>query len=102
MELEHFHNDLKDFEVCETPRTKVNTSLLAVGVSPISLHALPQYSRSSAAKVKLAKFTQKFKSDLSTAYSINDLELDDSVDKTVHVGEWKAAELDRLHEAMKE
>ena len=43
----------------------------------------------------------KFKSDLSEAYDVNDIEIDTAMDQTsLRNDEMKAAELDRLHQAM--
>ena len=89
----------EDF-VCETTQKKVNTSLSAFGVSPVNLHGMAQHSQTSAAKAKLSKVIDKFKSDLSEAY-VDDIEINTTMDQTsLRNNEMKAAELDRLHQAM--
>ena len=44
-----------DYEVLETPRKKLNSSLKMVGVSPVNLHGIPQHSRAKSARQKLEK-----------------------------------------------
>ena len=38
------------YEVYETPRKRLSTSLETVGESPVNLHGLPQHSRATSAK----------------------------------------------------
>ena len=81
----------------ETPRKKLNTSLSAVGISPINLHGIPSHSRSSSAKSKLTKVVQKFKTDISEAYNVDDVQLDSNESTSItREIENKAVELDRL------
>ena len=89
--------DDHDFVVYETPRKKVNLSLEAAGISPINLHSLPQHARSSSAKM------DKFKTDLSQVYHIDSEEIPSTSTSTIDSAIlFKAQELDRLHNLIKE
>ena len=96
----------QEFDECETPKKKLNSSLQAIGVSPIDpLHAVAQHSRIIHAKSKLDKVVDKLKNNLSEAYAIEINQMDDSNNEIqidqVELKE-KAEELDRLHNAMRE
>ena len=88
--------------VCETPRKQLNTSLETVGVSPLNLHGVPQHSRAKSVKLKLDKVVKKYKSNIAEAYQVNQDLLDDDSDSVFEANDiqWKAAELERLHDAM--
>ena len=59
------------YEVYETPRKRLNTSLEMVGVSPISLHGVPQHSCTTSAKKRLDKFVDMYKSTITEAYDVS-------------------------------
>ena len=66
---------------CQTQRKK----LQSISISPVSLHPVPQYSRITNAKMKLDKFLNMLKKDISETYKaqvdcLEDLE-SDSYDK---------------------
>ena len=87
-----------EFTDCQTPTKK----LQAVGISPVSLQAVPQHSRITNPKMKLDKVMNSIRSDISEAYKVQvdcleDSE-SDSYDKNSMKG--KANELVRLHDAM--
>ena len=56
-----------EFTDCQTPRKK----LQSVGISPVSLHAVPQRSRITNPKMKLDKVMNSIKSDISEAYKVD-------------------------------
>ena len=57
------------------------------------MHGIPQHGRTSAAKAKLSQIFQK--------HDVNDIEIDTAMDQTsLRNNDLKAAELDRLHQAM--
>ena len=85
------------YEVYETPRKRFNTSLETVGVSPpVNLYGVPQHSRATSAKQKLDKVVDTYKSTIAEAYDVNK-DSDEESD-----AQWKAAELEWLHDAMRE
>ena len=55
-----------EFTECETPRKKFES----MAVSPVSLHAVPQHSRITNAKVKIDKIMNTIKSNISEAYKV--------------------------------
>ena len=91
------------YEVYQTPRKRLDTSLETVGVSPLNLHGVLQHSRATSAKQKLDKVVATYKSTTAEAYDVSKdvLNTSDSVfeESDAH---WKAAELERLHDAMRE
>ena len=91
------------YEVYETPRKGLNTSLETVGMSPVNLHGVPQHSCATSTKQKLDKDVGMYKSTIAEAYymSKDALDTSDSVFDTSDA-QWKAAELERLHDAMRE
>ena len=85
------------YEVYETPRKRFNTSFEPVGVSPpVNLHGVPQHSRATSTKQKLDKVVDTYKSTIAEAYNVSQ-ESDEESD-----AQWKAAELEWLHGAMRE
>ena len=74
-----------------------------VGVSPLNLHGVPQHSCTTSAKQKLDKVVDTHKSTIAKAYDVSKdvLETSDSVFEESDA-EWKAVELERLHDAMRE
>ena len=59
------------YEVYETPRKRLNTSLETVGVSPVNLHGVPQHSRATSAKRKQDKVVENYKTTIAEAYNMN-------------------------------
>ena len=93
----------EDFEILETPRKKLNSTLSAAGISPITLHGIPLHNRPTCAKSKLSKVFQKFQTNISEVYDVDNVELESSGSASnvnVEVRK-KAVELDMLHTAMK-
>ena len=78
-------------------KKKRNTSLQSTGISPLSLHAVPQHSRITNAKMKLDKVMNTLKNNISEAYKLTDSDCYNKNDMKE-----KANELVRLHEATKE
>ena len=91
------------YKVYETQRKCLNMSLKTVGVSPVYLHGVPQYSRATNAKQKLDRVVDTYKSTIAEAYNVSKdvLDTSDSVFEESDA-QWKAAELERLHDAMRE
>ena len=91
------------YEVHETPRKCFITSLETVGVSPVNLHGVPQRSQATSAKKKLDKVVDTYKSNIAETYDVSKdiLHTSDSVFEESNA-QWKAAELERLHDAMRE
>ena len=89
------------YEVYETPRKRLNASLERDGVSPVNLHGVLQDSSARSAQQKLDKVVDTYKSTIAEAYDVRKGMLDtpDSVfEESDEQG--KAAELERLHDAM--
>ena len=96
-------NELSDYEMFATPpKKKLNTSLSSVGISPVNLHGVPQHTRAYTAKLKLTKVMEKFKSELSEAYSVEDIPLDTNLASISTDVQTKAKDLDKLHESMRD
>ena len=72
-----------------------------VGVFPVNIHGVAQYSCTSNAKAKLKKVLNVHKEDISTAYVL-DIEVEEPPPIYDRDAKNKAEELDRLHPAMKE
>ena len=73
-------------------------------MSPVHLHGAPQHSRATSAKHKLDKVVDTYKSTISEAHEVSKDVLDTS-DISVFEesdAQGKAAELERLHDAMME
>ena len=58
-------------EFSTPPSKKMNRSLSSVGISPVSLHALPPHRRVSSANEKFSKVADKFKAGLAEAFDID-------------------------------
>ena len=89
-----------EFTICPTTRKK----LQSVGISPVSLQAVPKLSQITNAKMKLDKVMSTTKSDISEACKVQVDCLEDSQSDFYDKNEMKekANELVRLHEAMQE
>ena len=74
-----------------------------VGVSPVNLHGVPQHSRATSTKQKLDKVVDMYKSTIAEAYNVIK-DVRDTSDSAFEESDaqWKAAELERLHDAMRE
>ena len=92
------------YEHFETPRKRLNTTLGMVGVSPVNLHSVPQHSRTGSAKQKLEKVIDVYKSSLAEAYNVKEDDICDNSDTMIDDSDiqFKSAELDRLHDLMRE
>ena len=77
------------------------TTLKSVGVAPVNIHGVAQYSRASNVKVKLEKVLNVYKEEISAAY-VSDIEIEEPPPIYDRDTKNKAEELDRLHAAMKE
>ena len=88
-----------EFIECRTPMKK----LQSIGISPVSLHPVPQHSRITNAKMKLDKVMNTSKSDISEAYKVQVGCLEDSEFDFYDKNDMKekANQLVRLHEAIK-
>ena len=91
------------YEVFETRRKRLNTSLEMVGMSPVNLHGAPQHIHATSTKQKLGKVLDKYKSTIAEAYDVSKdiLDISDSVFEESDA-RWKAAKLERLHDGMRE
>ena len=91
------------YKVHSTPKKRLNISLETIDVSPVKLHSVAQHSRSTKAKKKLDKVIDSYKNTIAEAYnvSMNVLDTSDSFFEDSDV-QSKAAELERLHAAMRE
>ena len=90
------------YKMYETPRKRLNKSLETVGVSPVNLHGALQHSRATSAKQILDKVVDKYTSTIAEAYNVSKDVLDTSDSVFEESDEWKAAELERLHNVMRE
>ena len=91
------------YKVYETLTKCLNMSLEMVGMSPVNLHGAPQHSHATSTKQKLGKVVNMYKSIIAEAYNVNRdmLDTSDSVFEEIDA-QWKGAELDQLHDAMRE
>ena len=80
---------------------KLNSTLESIGVSPVNIHGVSQYSRASNAEGKLKKVLNMYKENISAAY-VSDIETEEPRPIYDRDTKNKAEELDRLHAAMKE
>ena len=91
-----------DFFWYESLTKKVNLTLESIGVSPVNIRGVAQHSRTSNGKGKLKKVLNVYKENISAAYYVSDIE----IEEPSPIYDWdtknKAEELDRLHAAMKE
>ena len=89
-----------EFTECQTPRKK----LQSMAVLPVSLHAVPQHSRITNAKMKLDKVMNTIKTNISEAYKVQ-VDCWEGLESDfydINDMKEKANELVRLHEAMQE
>ena len=91
------------YKVHSTPKKRLNISLETIDVSPVKLHSVAQYSRSTKAQKKLDKVIDSYKNTIAEAYNVSMNVLDTSDSCFEDSGaQSKAAELERLHAAMRE
>ena len=91
-----------DFLQYESPRKKLNSTLESIGVSPVNIHGVAQHSRTSNAKDKLKKVLNVYKENISSAYNVSNVDIEEPPPIYDRDTKNKAEELDRLHAAMKE
>ena len=92
-----------DFLLYESTKKKLNSTLKSIGVSPVnSIHGVAQHSHTSNAKGKLKKVLNVYKEDISAAYNVLDIAIEEPPPIYDRDTKNKAEELDRLHAAMKE
>ena len=58
------------YEVYETQRKRLSTSLEMVGMSPVNLHGVLQHICTTSAKQKLNNVVDKYKSTIAEAYNM--------------------------------
>ena len=68
---------IDDFLLYESPKNKLNSTLESIGVSPANVHGVAQHSHASDAKVKLKKVLNVNKENISAAYNISDIEIEE-------------------------
>ena len=90
-----------DFLLYESPKKKLNSTLESTGVSPVNIHGVNQHSHTSNAKGKLKKVLNVYKENISAAYNVLDIEIEEPPPIYDRDTKNKAEELDRLHAAMK-
>ena len=91
------------YEVYETTRKRLNTSLETVGMSPVNLYGVLQHYHATSDKQKFYKVVDTYKSTIAETYDVSRDVLDTSNSVFEESdAQWKAAELERLHDAMRE
>ena len=65
------------FLLCESPKKKLNLTLESIGVSPVNIHGAAQHSHASNVKGKLKKVLNVYKEDISAAYDVSDIEIEE-------------------------
>ena len=90
------------FLLYESPKKKLNSTLESIGVSPVNIHGVAQHSRTSNAKGKLKKVLSVYKENISAAYNVSDIEIEELPPIYDKDTTYKAEELDRLHAAINE
>ena len=91
-----------NFLLYKSPKKKLNSTLNSVGVSPVNIHGVAQYSRASNAKAKLKKVLHVYKENIFAAYNVSDIEIEEPPPIYDRDTKNKVEELDRLHAGMKE
>ena len=91
-----------DFLLYDSPKKKLNLTLESTGVSPVNIHGVAQHSRASSTKGKLKKVLNVYKENISAAYNVLDIEIEEPSPIYDRDTKNKVEELDRLHAAMKE
>ena len=86
----------------ESPKKKVDLTLASIGVSPVNIHGAAQHSCASNAKGKLKNVLNVYKEDISTAFNISDIQIEEPPLIYGRDTKNKTEELGRLHAAMKE
>ena len=66
-----------NFLLDESPREKVNSTIKSNRISPIKNHGVSQHSHTSNAKGKLKKVLNVYKGNISVAYNVSDIEIDE-------------------------
>ena len=61
----------------ESPKKKLNSTLESTAVSQINIHGVAQHSRTSNAKGKLKKVLNVYKENISAAYNVSDIEIEE-------------------------
>ena len=89
---------MREFTKCQTPSKK----LQSIAISSVSLLAVPQDSRIANAKMKLDKFINTIKSNMSEAYKVQADCLEDSESYDKNDMKETANELVWLHKATQE
>ena len=91
-----------DFLLYESLKNKLNSTLERIGVSPVNIYGVAQHSCTASGKGKLKKVLNVYKENISAAYNVLDIEIEEPPPVYVRDTKNKADELDRLHAAMKE
>ena len=91
-----------DFLLYESPKKKRNLTLESIGISPVNIHGVTQHSCASNAKGKFKKVLNVYKENISAAYNVSDIEIEEPPPIYDRDNKNKAEELGRLHAAMKE
>ena len=88
------------------PKKKINSNLNSqlnsTGLSPVNITGVAQHSRTSNAKGKLRKVLNLYKENISAAYNVSNIEIEEPPPIYDRDNKNEAEELDRLHAAMKE
>ena len=66
-----------DFLPHESPKKKVDLTLASIGVSPVNIHGAAQHSCASNAKGKFKNVLNVYKKDISTAFNISDIQIEE-------------------------
>ena len=66
-----------DFMQFESPKRKLNSTLESIGVSPVNIDGVAQHSHTSNAKGKLKKVLYVYKENISAAYTVSDMEIEE-------------------------
>ena len=85
-----------------SPKKKFNSTLESIGVFPVNIHGFAQHSDAPNTKGKLKKFLNVCKENISAAYNVSDMEIEESFPIYDRDTKNKVEELDRLHSAMTE
>ena len=86
----------------ESPKKKLNTTLESIVVCSVNILGVAQHSRASNAIGKLKKVLNVYKENISAAYNVSDIEIEEPPSIYDKDTKNKTEELDRLHAAMNE
>ena len=82
-----------DFLLYESPKKKLNSTLENIGVSPVNTLGVSQHSRGSNEKCKMKNFLNVYKENISVAYNVSDIEIEEHLQYMTEISRIKLRSL---------